>query len=253
MQESLSEKFHKFSQDDAADELQAACLVAQTLEPKLDFRDLQRRLGVLVDDCDNADEPWLYLQEIGFVGNEDDYAAVENSRIDLVVQSKCGIPITLGVVLLHVARQLGHTTHGVNFPGHFLVRIDADLVDPFHMRRTTEAQWLRGSDVSAEEAFASASAQTIALRMLNNLKWNFAGLGNWDLALDILDYQIVIDPAAPQLHLERGEFWVSLGAIGAARHCFEEVVALANPLEPKIAALAKARLAALSEIKEVLH
>ena len=65
MQESLSEKFHKFSQDDAADELQAACLVAQTLEPKLDFRDLQRRLGVLVDDCDNADEPWLYLQEIG--------------------------------------------------------------------------------------------------------------------------------------------------------------------------------------------
>lgn len=253
MQESLSEKFREFARDDGADELQAACLVTQTLDPNFDSSKLHRQMSTLIKDCDNTAEPWLYLQKVGFAGNEDDYSAVANSRMDLVLQHKRGIPITLGVVLLHVARQLGHTSHGVNFPGHFLVRIDATLVDPFRMTKTSEAECLRDSAVSAADAFAASSAKTIALRMLNNLKSNYAKHGNWDLALDILDYQIVIEPATPRLHLERGEFWVSLGAIGAARHCFERALALAEPQEPRAVALAKARLSALSDIKEVLH
>ena len=253
MQKSLSEQFSELARDDAVDELQAACLVTQTLDPNFDSCNLHRQMNTLIENCDNAAAPWRYLQSIGFAGNEDDYSSVENSRMDLVVLHKRGIPITLGVVLLHVARQLGHTSHGINFPGHFLVRVDATLVDPFHMTTTSEAECLRDSDVALKDAFAITSAKAVALRMLNNLKFNFARRGKWDLALDILDYQIAIEPGEPQLHLERGEFWVSLGAVGVARQCFEQAIALAQPQAPKTAALARVRLSALADHKEVLH
>lgn len=57
----------------------------------------------------------------GFRGNHRDYYAVENSMLPEVLRRRVGIPITLAVVVIDVARRLGIPAVGVGLPGHFLV------------------------------------------------------------------------------------------------------------------------------------
>ena len=83
----------------------------------------------------------LLYGERGFRGNRDHYSDVRNSCLNQVLDLRTGIPITLAVVYMEVARRAGLRTDGINFPGHFLVRAyhDADaadglVVDPYHER-----------------------------------------------------------------------------------------------------------------------
>ena len=81
------------------------------------------------------------FDEQGFRGNSTDYEDPRNSFLNQVLERRTGIPITLAVVYIEVARRAGVRVDGVNFPGHFLLRFpfgpDEDhggavFVDPFH-------------------------------------------------------------------------------------------------------------------------
>jgi regulator of sirC expression with transglutaminase-like and TPR domain len=86
---------------------------------------------------------YLY-DEMGFRGNREHYDDPRNSFLNEVLERRTGIPISLAVVYLEVARRAGLRADGVNFPGHFLLRVQTDLdpqspageafliVDPFH-------------------------------------------------------------------------------------------------------------------------
>ncbi len=73
--------------------------------------------------------------EEGFRGNEGQYHAPENSFLNLVLERKLGLPISLSVVYLEVARRSGIPLYGVSFPGHFVVGCDVEggklVMDPF--------------------------------------------------------------------------------------------------------------------------
>src|SRR5215831_9467439 len=75
------------------------------------------------------------FDRLGFYGNASDYYDPRNSFLCDVLDRRCGIPISLSVLYLETGRRLGVLAQGVNFPGHFLVRVaieDAWLfVDPF--------------------------------------------------------------------------------------------------------------------------
>ena len=84
---------------------------------------------------------YLY-DDLGFSGNREHYDDSRNSFLNEVLDRRTGIPISLAIVYLEVARRAGLRAEGVNFPGHFLLRVpgpsgprrsDAFLiVDPFH-------------------------------------------------------------------------------------------------------------------------
>lgn len=63
------------------------------------------------------------------------HEAPENADILAVCERRKGLAVTLGVIYLHVARKCGLTVQGVDFPGHFLLRIETDegplALDPF--------------------------------------------------------------------------------------------------------------------------
>lgn len=84
------------------------------------------RLGVL---C-------RYLsQECGFRGNLDDYYDPANSYLDRVLERRTGVPITLSVVYLEVARRVGVALDAISFPYHFLIAsrdVEGVFLDPFH-------------------------------------------------------------------------------------------------------------------------
>ena len=83
-----------------------------------------------------------FYDEQGFSGNRDRYDDPRNSFLNEVLNRRTGIPISLAVVYLEVARRAGLRVVGVNFPGHFLLRAplaaharasdDILIVDPFH-------------------------------------------------------------------------------------------------------------------------
>ena len=86
--------------------------------------------------------------------------------------------------------------------------------------------------------------------MLNNVKYQFAGEGRWDRALDMLDWQLCVEPDNAQLYLERGELWSQIGAVSAAREAYARVAELTN--DPRLRAAVQARLDRLGD-DELLH
>ena len=66
----------------------------------------------------------LFFEELGFQGNLNHYHDPENSFLNAVLKTRRGIPISLSVIWLELAQSIGLKAQGVNFPGHFLVKVN---------------------------------------------------------------------------------------------------------------------------------
>lgn len=240
--------------DDAPDgELTAACLVAQALDPQLDPVSLRQRITTLCQQCDDAQAPWLYLRKLGFQGGRTQLQSANASSLDVALSVQSGLPITLGVLLIALARSQGQDSWGVNFPGHFLVRVGAALIDPYEMALVNERDALdRLPSEQQPDAFARATPRLVALRMLNNLKYQFANAARWDQALEMLDFQLMLAPDDPPLLFERGGFWLRLGAVDIAREALEACLQAAAP-DSELARLTTQQLSAIAGQHNTLH
>ena len=245
-----------------ADEVRIALLVARLLDPELDVAATAARLAALGRDAEPDEAPWRLLDRLGFAGNRDHYDALENSSLDWVLETRRGIPITLGVVLIGVARARGRDAAGVNFPGHFLVRVGEVLVDPFVMTPVDEQAFRRRLPEDSQRLpstllFPEATPVAVGLRMLNNVKMAFTRQAAWDRMLDVLDAQIALAPEHPALHLEHGDLWRRLGLVAPARTSYRRAVSLAEELAREEAQAllqaAQARLDELGGASDVLH
>src|SRR6476659_8072911 len=99
----------------------AAAVVAGDAPPRVD-PDRYARVMALND---------YLFNELHFVGNEVQYEDPRNSFLNEVVDRRTGIPITLALLYMEVARRADLHVEGVNFPGHFLLRCPARGVSPF--------------------------------------------------------------------------------------------------------------------------
>lgn len=116
----------------------AAFCIAQCAHPALNVDAACVRLDLLAAECRDASfdgvRSFLFGEQ-EFVGNVNDYGDPENSFLDSVLDRRTGIPITLAVLMMEVARRQGVIAHGVGMPGHFLVQDperESTWCDPFH-------------------------------------------------------------------------------------------------------------------------
>lgn len=263
MNRELLDAFSRCAGNAALDEVHVACLVARALDPAVDNAAVERSLQALADRQPADTTPWSFMADEGFAGNADDYGALLNSNLAWVLEKRRGIPITLGVVLMGVARRAGHSAVGINFPGHFLVQVDDVLVDPFLLKPANRTELVEQLPARSRGAanpralFAPASAVAVGLRMLNNVKLGYARLAAWDRALDILDAQLELAPSQGALHLERGDLWTRLGMAGQARAAFQRALALADQLPAmegeSLRTAASERLDQLGDAGDVVH
>ena len=206
MSVSLVTRFRQFATDAASDELAGALLVNEVLDPGIDAATVRARLDDLADGCPDQTLPWAYLGEQGFAGNRDNYIDPANSCIADVLKTRQGIP-------------------GINFPGHFLARIDGVLVDPFVFQSVTEEDCLkRVQGGRTQRTFEVATNSMIALRMLNNVEYQFMGMARWHRVVDLIDCQLALTPGAVQLRFERGRAWEELGAPDVAERAYRELL-----------------------------
>lgn len=203
------------------DPVEGALIVARIIATDADVDWARQEIGALAEAVKAAhpdpqpSDVVSALSEQGFQGAGERYYEVANSVLPHVLKTRCGIPISLGVVLMGVARGAGLDALGVSFPRHFLVTIGDALIDPYRMAPTTVdacRQWLQRNGVAEDGAFNIASAQDIVLRMLNNVRMTVQNQGDYVRALDISDYQLMIVPDVYGLYIERADAWLRLGA-----------------------------------------
>jgi regulator of sirC expression with transglutaminase-like and TPR domain len=151
------------------------------------------------------------FDRLGFSGNADDYYDPRNSFLCEVIDRRIGIPISLSVVYLEVARRAGLIAQGVNFPGHFLVRVaieDAWLfLDPFSGGKSLTPADLEAllkktttpTAVLEPSVIAAASKRQIVARMLVNLAGIYGRNGDLPRSLDVLERLAVLEPQNPRI------------------------------------------------------
>ncbi len=145
----------------------------------------------------------LLFEILQFHGNERDYYDPRNSCLNAVLSRRLGIPISLSIVYMEVARRLHRSVSGVALPGHFIVLYQDEnsryWIDPFHHGRILSfedccalAKETAGIDVHNEpEALAPVGKQQILLRMLGNLKAIYLRGRAFDKARQVLDLLIL--------------------------------------------------------------
>jgi regulator of sirC expression with transglutaminase-like and TPR domain len=160
----------------------------------------------------------FFYDELGFCGNRERYDDPRNSFLNEVLNRRTGIPISLAVVYLEVARRAGLRIAGVNFPGHFLLRgstaapgeaparaaPDILIVDPFHagaLLSEADCRELLRQHVGDAAAFdrtllEPATRTQIVVRMLVNLKRLYVRMRSFPQARFISDLLLTVDPSA---------------------------------------------------------
>lgn len=171
----------------------------------------------------------VLFSEFGFRGNTDQYFDARNSFLNDVLDRRTGIPITLSVVYLEVARRIELPLVGVGLPGHFLVKYDDGaqeiLLDPFHGGRLlTEddcrakiAEMYQGEMRFHKALLAAVSKRQILLRMLRNLKGIYAQAKDHAKTLSVIERLLLLAPEADTELRDRGLVHFGLQRYAEAR------------------------------------
>ncbi len=228
-------------EDEAIDLARAALVIAQTEYPNLDcdaysgrIDKLARRVRARVPDLGDVGESIAALNAVlfdeeGFRGNRDDYYDPRNSFLNDVLDRRLGIPITLALVYMEVARRVGFPLVGVGMPGHFLLKhyeVDGRqvIIDPFNRGSILSAKDCQrrldeiyaGQLPMQPEFLVAATRRQILVRMLNNLRSIYMASRNFKKAMPVVDLILAIYPRSPEDVKQRALLRYHLGDMPGA-------------------------------------
>ncbi len=173
----------------------------------------------------------FFYQELGFAGNLNDYYNPDNSYLHKVLASRRGIPISLAVIYMELAQQIGLDVKGISFPGHFLMKLSVKhgdiILDPFNgaslsredLEERLEPYFINGhrqNDPPLASYLEKASPHTILVQMLRNLKALFAEHPHWKQFLNVQQRLVILLPDDLAERRDRGLAYANLDCPQAA-------------------------------------
>ncbi len=171
------------------------------------------------------------FDDMEYTANEIDYYNPWNSFLSAVLDSKAGIPITLSIIYIALGKAIGLDLKGVSFPGHFLVMLPGEktrtVFNPFNHGETVSDDDLRGflaaaqgvdiaAKVNLDTLIQPASHKDILSRLLRNLKKIYFDEDELELAVEVINLLLLIDPDAAEEYRDRGLLYQQLEAYRAA-------------------------------------
>ena len=185
-----------------------------------------------------------------FSGNRAHYDDFRNSLLNVVLERRLGIPISLAVVYMEVARRAGLEVDGIAFPGHFLLRVAADdpeadapalILDPFDggaelddAARRALLSRVMGEEVTYDESLLRiCPPRQLVARLLNNLKRTYVELRLFRQAHRVTDLLLSTDPTLLHERRDRGLLAYHLDDFPAALSDLEDYVRLNAWSEPE--------------------
>ncbi len=147
-----------------------------------------------------------FCERFDYRGDSETYEDTQNADLIRVIRRRRGLPVALSILYIHAARAQGWQAAGLNFPMHFLIRLDADgdrqVIDPFHDGRSLEADELRellkrvaGDDAELERGYFDAvDDRQVLLRLQNNIKSRAIRDGDFNRAHEIVGRMLLFAP-----------------------------------------------------------
>jgi len=231
--------------DEALPLFEAATSIAQDEYPDLDVQqvlgDMDQMLARVRRRCAADAGPLqrlrtlnqFFFRDMGFGGNVNNYYDPDNSFLNAVLRTRRGIPITLAVLWLELAQGLGLKARGVNFPGHFMVKVNLPngqvVIDPFtgqslsreDLSERLEPYKRRNGlvddfDVPVGLYLQAATPREILARLLRNLKEIHRTQEDWLRLIAVLDRLLILLPDAWIEYRDRGLAWAEMGDVRLA-------------------------------------
>jgi len=215
-----------FSKNPNHNLIEKSLKLAQILEyPELDISKYVRKIDEIGNSLklkiDNKKNPTYlismlnehFFEEYGFTGDDDDYYDPGNNFLNLVLDKKTGIPITLSIIYAKIASYVGLDLRIVGFPGHVIVKLDDKIIlDPFYQGRLLSHDDLeeilyRSFGDSVElipEYLNKATTEQILTRLLRNLKNAYTQSYAYDKAMRCTNMILGMRPESSEEIRDKG-------------------------------------------------
>lgn len=182
-------------------------------------------------------------EELNLHGDEDCFDAPESSYLNRVLESGRGIPISLSLIYLSVANDLGIPLEPIAAPAHFLTRLPTDhgnlYVDAFDDGRIMDEEeciaWLHDlTELPIPEirrTLKPVDERSIMVRMLNNLKSVFGNQENWCPAWRVQQRLALLVPGSYRERRDLAILSLRAGRSGEAIDLLERCIQVCPPEE----------------------
>jgi regulator of sirC expression with transglutaminase-like and TPR domain len=187
------------------------------------------------------------FQEVGLQGDQETYDDPANAAIPKVIERRRGMPITLSILWMDVARRLGFNAVGVALPGHFITGLRLDLgilhFDPFNGGRALgaeDAAQLVERATGGRATFDPAmlmpvSNRAILVRLVRNLHVRFLRAHAWSEALWTSTHLVLLSPGESLPYRDRAFVHFKRGEMAAGMKDLSEAIRLGQEIDPELA------------------
>lgn len=181
----------------------------------------------------------VLARRFGYGGDDQVFPDVDAANLMHVIDSRRGLPVVLGLLVIHVARALDWPVAGLDFPGHFLVRLEEGpervVVDPLRGLAELSPADLRSllKAVQGQEAeltpelFQPMANRAILARIQNNIKVRHLQAGRLEEGLVAIETLMLVTPGNATLWREAGLVHTRLDQVGEAIDALETFLARA--------------------------
>jgi len=153
------------------------------------------------------------FENLGFSGDDDDYYNPKNNFLNEVIDKKTGLPITISILYVEIAKFIGLDLKIVGFPSHILVKYNEEMIlDPFYDGRLLDAEDLqdildvnfRGEVEFRPEFLDEVRSEQILVRLTRNLKNSYIQSFVYDKALRCTNMVLAIEPESSEDIRDKG-------------------------------------------------
>lgn len=153
------------------------------------------------------------FENLGFSGDDNDYFNPKNNFLNEVIDKKSGLPITVSILYVEIAKFIGLDLKIVGFPSHILVKYNEEMIlDPFYDGRLLDIDDLQeildtnfdGQLEFQPEFLDEIDSEQILLRMARNLKNSYTQSFVYEKALLCTDMVLSIEPESPEDIRDKG-------------------------------------------------
>ncbi len=191
--------------------------------------DLDLRIEALVQ---------VIAKRYGYGGTETVFDDLDAANFMRVIDSRSGLPVALGILFIQTARSLSWAIDGLNFPGRFLIRLEAGgerrILDPFAGGAVLGPRDMRdmfkqmaGNHVElTPDHYREMGNRDILLRLQGNIKSRLLRGDRPDDALEVLQAMLLFAPDVAELWREAGLLHARLDHVKGAVEALEEYLRL---------------------------
>ncbi|MEE2955509.1 MAG: transglutaminase-like domain-containing protein [Pseudomonadota bacterium] len=234
--------------DEKIDLAETALLLAALDLPKVKIIPYRKHLQKMVGDVQNSipsgaiHDTTLRAEtlakvignEMGYCGDTLTYNDPQNANFMRIIDRRKGLPVGLAIIYLSVAQKLKWNASGLNFPGHFLIRIGCGpnrmILNPFNkgsrckasdLRKLLQQMFGKGAEIRPNH-YNPASNRDTLIRLLNNTKIRAQKSSDFKRAVNVIERMLIIAPKLSNLLFEAGVFYARIGNLKSSANALEK-------------------------------